>query len=436
MSTPAPALQSFAATWQARHRPDIGALERQRAAAMDSVMRLGLPTMSDDSWHHTSLRALAERRFAAPPTVHAEAQALSQLSWLASSAWPVLTIMNGRLLAGNAAAMPQGVTLTRMADTANLRFSDAETDRWAALNAALFTDSIVLDISGEVNTPVVLLHVIGGAADIACHPRLRINAAAASRATLIEHFVSSDAAPATIDSSAAHLLCNSVSEITLAEGARLEHYRLFGASQGVAHFSSLYIALEANSRCLQHSTVLGGSLVRADLDVQLAGRGAGFDGYFLGLGATGRHVDFRSRITHAARDTVSTQAYRSLAAKGGRVVQNTSVKVREHCAGADSRQTCRGLLLDKDAEIDTRPQLEIYSDDVKCAHGATTGRLDADMLFYMLSRGLPRRVATSLLVYAFLSDVLVNMSQPAVRHAIEAHLAAELPDSDIVREAQ
>jgi Fe-S cluster assembly protein SufD len=232
------------------------------------------------------------------------------------------------------------------------------------------------------------------------------------------------------------LLCNSVSEIALAEGAHLEHYRLFGAGLGVAHFSSLYIAQQANSRCLQHSTVLGGSLVRADLEVQLAGRGAGFDGYFLGLGASGRHVDFRSRIAHAARDTRSTQAYRSLAAKGGRVVQNTSVIVREQCAGADSKQTCRGLLLDKGAEIDTRPQLEIYSDDVKCAHGATTGRLDADMLFYMLSRGLPRRVATSLLVYAFLSDVLVNMSLPAVRHAIEAHLAAELPDSDIVREAQ
>jgi Fe-S cluster assembly protein SufD len=421
MSEPAPAVQSFAATWQARQRPDIGGIERQRAAAMDSVLRLGLPTMSDDSWHHTSLRALAERRFAAPPEVQTEAQAVAHLSWLTPTAWPVLTIMNGRLIGGDPAAMPRGVKLTRLADTANLRISEAETDRWAALNLALFTDNIVLDIAGEVDTPVVLLHVIGGTGNIACHPRLCINSAAASRATLIEHFVSLDSAAAANDSAEALLLCNSVSEISLAEGAQLEHYRLFGAGRDVAHFSSLYIAQAANSRCAQHSTVLGGSLVRADLDVQLAGRSAAFDGYFLGLGASGRHVDFRSRIT--------------LAAKGGRVVQNTSVVVRELCAGADSKQTCRGLLLDKGAEIDTRPQLTIHSDDVKCAHGATTGRLDADMLFYMLSRGLPRRVATSLLVYAFLSDVLVNMSVPNVRHAIEAHLAAELPDGDIVREA-
>jgi Fe-S cluster assembly protein SufD len=138
-------------------------------------------------------------------------------------------------------------------------------------------------------------------------------------------------------------------------------------------------------------------------------------------------------VRHAAARTVSRQTARAIASGTSRVIFNSKVVVDAGAAQAESRQSSRGLLLSPSAEIDSRPQLEIHTDEVKCAHGATIGRLDPNMLFYLLSRGLDRATAQSLLVYAFLGDVLTGMSVGSARAAIESALIAELPDSQTLR---
>jgi Fe-S cluster assembly protein SufD len=151
------------------------------------------------------------------------------------------------------------------------------------------------------------------------------------------------------------------------------------------------------------------------------------------VGHENRHVDCVNIVTHAAPDTRSRQTARAIASDSSRVIFNSKVIVKAGAVHADSQQSCRGLLLSPTAEIDTRPQLEIHADEVKCAHGATTGRLDPDMLFYLLSRGLDRETAQSLLVYAFLADVLTGMSVASARSAIETALISQLPDSQLLR---
>jgi Fe-S cluster assembly protein SufD len=142
-------------------------------------------------------------------------------------------------------------------------------------------------------------------------------------------------------------------------------------------------------------------------------------------------VDCVNIATHAAPDTRSRQTARAIATGESRVVFNSKVIVRAGAVRSESAQSCRGLLMSPDAEIDTRPQLEIHADEVKCAHGATTGRLDPDMLFYLLSRGLDRATAQSLLVYAFLADVLTGMPA-STRAAVDAALIGQLPGSDLL----
>jgi Fe-S cluster assembly protein SufD len=173
--------------------------------------------------------------------------------------------------------------------------------------------------------------------------------------------------------------------------------------------------------------------VRASLDAHLNEPGASLESYALLVGHEERHVDCVNVVTHHAADTRSRQTARAIASGTSRVIFNSKVAVEAGAVHAESQQSCRGLLLSDSAEIDSRPQLEIHADEVKCAHGATIGRLDPQMLFYMLSRGLDRATAQSLLVYAFLADVLTGMSLSAARAAIEDSLIAQLPDSQLLR---
>ena len=228
-------------------------------------------------------------------------------------------------------------------------------------------------------------------------------------------------------------LNNSNTHIALARDAQLEHYRVYATAAGATHLDSLDIHQSEGSHCRQFTIALGGGLVRSSMEARLNQRGASLESFALLAGHQQRHVDCVNIVTHAARDTRSRQTARAIASDGSRVIFNSKVIVNAGANGSDSKQSCRGLLLSPNAEIDTRPQLEIHADEVKCAHGATTGRLDPDMLFYMLSRGLDRETAQSLLVFAFLADVLTGMSVASAREAIENALISQLPDAQILR---
>jgi Fe-S cluster assembly protein SufD len=208
---------------------------------------------------------------------------------------------------------------------------------------------------------------------------------------------------------------------------------VFATGENATHIDTLEASQCEDSRFAQFTIALGGALVRASLNSRLEEPRASLESYSLLVGHERRHVDCVNVVEHLAPDTCSRQTSRAIASGSSRVIFNSKVRVGAGARRAQSQQSCRGLLLSPTAEIDSRPQLEIHTDEVKCSHGATTGRLDRDMLFYMLSRGLDRETAQSLLVYAFLADVLTSMSVPSARAAIETALVAQLPDSEVVQ---
>ena len=429
-----PALRSFEAQWLTREENPLTELRKK---AMQRVLQLGLPTNRDDSWRYTNLRFLTSQSFVDAP--HAslrafEATASLSLVGVAERAAAVVLVNGYPVLPSSMDAFFNGIEITSLrelarTDPATLAaylepFCDSEQARFGLLNTALFVDGLLLKINANVTTPLVIMHVLtaDGANNVA-HPRVIIDAAPGASATIIEHFVEhGDHTP----------LCNSTTQIVIGAGAQLEHYRVFATSGKSAHMDTLSVRQAKDSRCKQFTIALGGGLVRASLEADLDEAGASLDSYSLLVGHESRHVDCVNVVSHKAPHTHSRQTARAIASGTSRVIFNTKVVVRPGAAHSESGQSFRGLLLSPTAEIDSRPQLEIHADEVKCAHGATTGRLDPDMLFYMLSRGLDRETAQSLLVFAFLADVLKDMSVGSARAAIENALIAQLPDSQLL----
>jgi Fe-S cluster assembly protein SufD len=428
------ALRSFAAQWQARSADSLSPVREQ---AMQRFLKLGLPTMHDETWRYTNLRSLAAQSFVdAPQRTRGEIEPYAPLALLGKTDRAAsLLMVNGYPTMPVAEGLVNGIEIKSLREVSRLdpntllRFleplSDADQQRWALLNTALFVDGLYLKITARVPMPLIILHVAtaDGANNIA-YPRVIIEAAPGSSATIIEHHVAQgEHAP----------LNNSNTHIALGQDAQLEHYRVYATGAAATHLDSLNIRQDQGSQCKQFTIVLGGGLVRTALEAHLDKPGASLDSYSLLVGHEDRHVDCVNIVTHGAPDTRSNQTARAIASDASRVIFNSKVIVNAGAVHAQSQQSCRGLLLSPTAEIDTRPQLEIHADEVKCAHGATTGRLDPDMLFYMLSRGLDRDTAQSLLVYAFLADVLTGMSVASARAAIENALISQLPDSQTLR---
>ncbi len=444
------ALRSFEEQWRAR-APD--ALSGLRERALHRFLQLGLPTSHDESWRYTSLRPLAAQSFVDAPgaaapgvdTPRAAAGGFDRRQALALDA--AQAILGGRVDAErHAIVLVNGYPLLPPASESGAEIralralareqpdlvvrhleplSDAEELRWLLLNTALGVDGVHIKIKSALATPLLILHI--GTADrpgTVAYPKVIVEAAAGAAGTIIEHHIQHGAATP---------LSNSATLLALDRDARIEHYRVFAAGEQAVHFDTLQVRLERNAECRQFTVALGGGLVRTSLDARLSEPGAKLDSRALLVGHADRHVDCVNVVRHAAARTVSRQTARAIASGTSRVIFNSKVVVDAGASQSDSQQSCRGLLLSPSAEIDSRPQLEIHTDEVKCAHGATTGRLDPNMLFYMLSRGLDRQTAQSLLVYAFLADVLTDMTESAARVAIESDLIRQLPDSQTLQ---
>jgi Fe-S cluster assembly protein SufD len=389
------ALRSFETQWRAR-APD--ALQPIREAAMARFLKLGLPSLHDETWRYTDLRALAGQSYGeagcetpGAPTLGASLSLVNAEQHAATltvvNGCPVLPVdmpeINGIEINGIKELYDQDPSrLRRFFESA----SDADQRRWVLLNTALFIDGLYLKITQTVSTPIVIRHISTGDGAQAAHPRIIIDVAPNASAVIIEHHLSEgDITP----------LNNSNTHIALARDAQLEHYRVYASGAGATHLDALDIDQAEDSQCRQFTIALGGGLVRSSLEARLSQPGASLESYALLVGHQDRHVDCVNIVTHAAPNTRSRQTARAIAGDVSRVIFNSKVIVN--------------------------------------AHGATTGRLDPDMLFYLLSRGLDRETAQSLLVYAFLADVLTGMSVTSARAAIENALISQLPDSQTLR---
>jgi Fe-S cluster assembly protein SufD len=398
-----------------------------RRAALAALAATGLPTPRDDAWKYTNLRLLERRELtpAAPRLLPTSA-----LDELPAPTGKRFVFVDGRLHEGlSSEDLIAGATLSFATfpsvpppapDPAGI----AVEDRIRILNAVLGdgTDRIAIRRGGPGTVPVEFVHVSTGGAS---YPRIAIDLEAGTSLDLIEYQLG----PQTGDAFVA-----SVTDVSLAANARLTHTTIQLAGDRTVLLDDVRVSVAADARYQHRLVALGGQVTRLDLTVALLGPGA--DAHLAGLlfadGSREQHV--RTLIDHRAPHGTSDQLYRGVAAGRGRGSYDGKVVVRDGAAKTSSRQSSRNLLLSKEASIDTRPQLEINADDVKCAHGATTGTLDENMMFYLLTRGLDRETARALLTYAFVEDVLRLLGDGPVRQAVEARALARLPAAATIRE--
>jgi Fe-S cluster assembly protein SufD len=398
-------------------------VEGRRRAAFEVLHAAGLPSTRDENWKYANLRALERLRFV-PAAAAAAPQGLSLPAPL--EGFSRYVFVDGRFAPEfSAAAVDSFASLAsaQQALTVSSPTGARGTDeRFALLNEAFATDGARLHLAA--GAPAQRLEVIFVAyADGArgtSYPRLEVSLGAHTQLELIERHVSADGAASTVDSAAV---------IELARGARLTHYRLQGLSGSTSAFDTLQATLAEDSVYRLHGVSTGAAAARSTQILRLTGARAHLSMALAALGDRQQVQDTFALVEHRAPHTRTEQLFRGIAAGRARVACNGKIVVAPLAAGTDSQQSLRGLLAGADAEIDVRPQLEIYTDDVRCSHGATAGKLDDNMLFYLLARGLDRDTALRLLKWAFLADAFAKIELPELRRQIEANLAEVLKDA-------
>lgn len=402
----------------------IAALRREGAARYEG---LRLPTTRDEDWRFTDLAPVT--RAALGPARAPGAVTESDIApfLFGHAEWPRLVFANGRYqpslsrvtgLPAGIRVGPLGALLAEAPDLVEDTLGKVALQPAAAAlvgqNASAFLDgyAIVLPAGAAVDTPIHVLFVSDSrAAPGAVHPRNVVVLGANAVASVIESYV-------TLADGAA--LTNTVTEATMAAGARFDHCKIQRESAQAFHLATLEVRQERDSYLNSFSFAQGAALSRTNIYTTLAGPGAHATLYGLYLAEGRQHVDHQTRIEHAAPDCTSWEVYKGILDGHGHGVFNGKVYVHPEAQKTDGKQTNKNLLLSETAKVDTKPQLEIFADDVKCTHGATVGSLDAVPLFYCRSRGIPEAEARTLLTYAFAADVLEEIrSRPVVDHLEE-----------------
>ncbi|OOG45793.1 Fe-S cluster assembly protein SufD [Rhodanobacter sp. C01] len=411
----------------------IAWLDAARQENREAFAAGGLPDTRVEAWKYTALRALGKRSFARGDAAATSRAVAASTFALPGVDGPRLVFVNGVFRADLSAldALPEGLTLQPLSqalhgDAEPLRFVLSRhyrevDDAFVSINAASAVDGVVLRVAAGVKVIAPVQLVFVGAAthvELAWHLRNVIELGEGAELGLIEQHVS-DAEPTQ--------LATVVSDIELREGAQLHHTVL----QNVAVIASLIrrssVRLHAHAQAMLHVLELGGALVRHDLRAELVGDGARFDtrGVFMPHGR--QHIDTQLAIRHQALSTTSTSTWRGVANDRARGVFRGAIVVEPGADGSDASLGNKNLLLSPSAEIDTKPELEIYADEVKAAHGATVGQLDERSLFYLRSRGIPLAEARALLTAAFCRAVLDDLPNEVLREHLSALLTAHLP---------
>jgi Fe-S cluster assembly protein SufD len=427
-------LADFARTAPALPGARVPWLVRARQAALDRFAQSGFPTSRDEEWKYTSVASIEKRAFTALPPGVDIAAAPCVLRFGALPGHRVVFV-NGRYSPAHSSIglLPTGVILASLADAIEraphtlqpLFGEDGRQTVFDALNVAFTADGLCLYLprGAAIEEPIHLVF-IAGANGAAIYPRNFIVAEEGARVTVIEHYAGA---------AEASYFTNAVTRIVAGTDATVEHYKLQQEPLRVFHIAGIHAVQGGGSRFSSHSISVGAALARNDITTALEAEGCTttLNGLYLARGR--QHVDHHTRIDHAKPNGTSREHYRGLLDGASRGVFNGKVIVHPQASGTDADQISRNLLLSKDAEADTKPQLEIYADDVKCTHGATVGRLDEQQLFYLRSRGIENDVAKSLLVHAFAREVIERIRVAPLRARLEELLLAWLPQGERVK---
>ena len=409
-------------------------LRTLREAAMDEFAELGFPTTQDEDWKYTNVEPIVEGSFQPAENTIGDLTrdrvAREQLTKLQCSTR--LVFVNGFFskALSSTGTLPGRVKITNLASHLKSEgktlenhlghYARPEGHGFVALNTALFRDGALIEVQKNciLEEPILLVFIgMPEGKPVVSHPRNLYLLGANSRATIIESYL-------TIGDDV-HFT-NAVSEMVLAEGAALEHYKLQQENERAFHIATLQTVQERSSRLLSHNICFGGAITRNHIDVALNAEGAEciLGGLFVATGE--QHIDNHTTLDHAKPNCNSAELYKGILADKGVGVFNGKILVRQDAQKTNAFQSNPNLLLSEDATIYSKPQLEIYADDVRCKHGATVGQLHEDALFYMRSRGIEKEAARDLLTYAFAGEVFDSMTWITVRTRLEALLFQKL----------
>lgn len=383
-----------------------------RQSALTRLTELGLPGLRDDDFRYANLRPLSRASFAPAPEPAELASQLAALLPARLDGYTRCVLINGRLATAysdSAAALTAAGVNATLNDSFEASLPDiGPAERFDLLNQAFATDCLRISSAGTVRLEVLCIS-LAGATDAASYPRLQVQLQPGADMTLIERHLGGNASGITVST------CN----VQLGRDAQLQHYRLQDLSLDATWLDTLRATLDENAQYRLSLLALGGGAARSSVRVRLAGQGARLMLNGASLADGKRVLDTVIRVEHEGRDTRSDQLLRAVANEQSGISMTSRVEVSAVAGGADSRQSLKGLITAKGAEINLRPQLEILTDEVTASHGATTGALDENMLFYLLSRGLEAETARKLLEWAFIADVMSRIELPALRRQVE-----------------
>jgi Fe-S cluster assembly protein SufD len=413
---------------------DLAWLRKLREDAFARFCEAGFPTTHDEDWRFTNVMPIAKTPWQlAAHAVNVSREAIE--SYRLPGAACQLVFVDGRFARdlsslGNLAS---GVRVNSLRDEiatnpgaleAHLgRYLNIQRDAFAALNTAFIADGAFVYLRNGLvlEQPIHLLFLSSGAEQpLMTHPRNLIVAEEESQVAVVEDYVSLNRAEGSV------AFCNTATELVAAESAVVSHYMLEREHVATFNVSTLRIQQARSANVTTHSVLLGGGLVRNNVHPVLAGEGAEclINGLFIGNGR--QHLDNYMLVEHASPHCGSRQFYNGILDGQAHGVFHGRIIVHKDAQKTDAKQTNRNLLLSDDAQIDTKPQLEIYADDVKCTHGATIGQIEENALFYLRSRGIDEVGARKLLLLAFANECLDRMKEETVRSYLEGLISQHL----------
>jgi len=378
MTTVSEQIGSWLEEFEQQQRTCPPSLAPLRAAAFARFAEKGFPTTRDEEWRFTNVAPIARR------------------SWRA---------IQGYRIEGHA-------TATAPADLSDealkyLGQSASQANPFVALNTALFREVSFYHVPRNtvLEKPIEITYTAEG--EGAYHPRVLILVGSNAQCTIVETYTGKG-----------EYFTNAVTEIVVGEGAVVDHYKVTLESPEAFHIATLQATLGRSANFSSHSLSMGGGFVRNDAGATLSeGTEATLNGLYIVNGE--QHIDNHTVIDHAKPHANSHEMYKGILDGKASAVFNGRIIVRQDAQKTDSKQTNKNLVLSDDAVIDTKPELQIWADDVKCTHGATIGQLDSEALFYLRSRGIDKQNARSLLTYAFAQDIIDRVKVPALRDSLE-----------------
>ncbi|MGF1731810.1 Fe-S cluster assembly protein SufD [Photobacterium kasasachensis] len=427
-------------------------LQQLQDNALESFTAQGLPGSREESWKYTRLTQIEQVEFAPsgqnagagasynvrPDDIPLCADSL-RLVFIDGIFAPALSSLND---------LPNGLLLCNIAQGLNRHthllssalgtVTEHNNHPFAALNTMFMADGVLLQVMQgcKVQMPIhCLFYTTDADRPVMYSPRLLLLAEDNTEVTVIEHYLGNSNGRLHYQHQNSELhLTNALTEVVLGRDATLHHYKLQCESDKTCHVAGMHVEQQQSSQFYSHNISLGACLARNDICIKLAKEGAGCHLHGAYCIANKQHVDFHTQIDHLVANCHSNELYKGVIQDKARAVFNGMVVVHPEAQYSDAQLINKNLLLSAKAEVDTKPELQIYADDVKCSHGATVGQLDPAALFYLQSRGISKEDAQSLLITAFISDILQTVAPLSVREFIEPPLRAQL--NRLIRQTQ